>query len=103
MVKIGRRINCWEFTQCGAELGGPNSLENGPCPASTETRLNGVHGGKNGGRACWVVAGNQCAGLPCGTFAKTFSSCYECDFYHGVHTREWPDFTFARTLLTMLE
>lgn len=103
MAHVGRRMNCWEYHGCGAELGGVNISEDGPCPASTEVRLDKVHGGKNGGRACWVVAGNHCAGRPCGTFAKTFSTCYECDFYHGVHTREWPDFMFARTLLTLLE
>jgi len=42
-----KKPNCWEFKQCGREPGGLLSDELGVCPASTETRLDGVHGGKN--------------------------------------------------------
>ena len=51
----GRAINCWEYWGCGRESGGVNAIEEGVCPAARETRLDGVHGGRNGGRACWAV------------------------------------------------
>lgn len=51
-----KKINCWEFKKCGRESGGAHAYDFGVCPAATEKRLNGTHGGKNAGRACWVVA-----------------------------------------------
>jgi hypothetical protein len=52
--------NCWEVMKCGREPGGKNAEELGVCPASTDERLSGTHGGKHAGRACWVIAGTFC-------------------------------------------
>ncbi len=52
---MSEKLNCWEWKQCGREPGGVNVASLGICPASTEMKMNGVHGGKNGGRTCWIV------------------------------------------------
>jgi hypothetical protein len=66
--------NCWEFKKCGREDGGARVEELGVCLASTETRLNGVHDGTNGGRACWVLEGTLCEGKVQGSFATIILS-----------------------------
>ena len=62
--------NCWEFKQCGRQVGGAKAAQLGVCPAATETRLDRMHHGVNGGRACWAVAGTLC-GVVQGTFASS--------------------------------
>jgi len=53
-----------------------------------EKSLDGIHGGKNAGRACWVVAGTMCRGKVQGTFAKKFKDCRRCNFYIKVRLEE---------------
>lgn len=57
---MNKKLNCWEKKNC-------DKLD---CPARSETKLDGIHGGKNGGRACWVIAGTKCKDAPQGKFAK---------------------------------
>ena len=85
------KINCWEFKNCGREQGGAKTDEFGICRSSTETILDGVHGGKNAGRACWVVAGTICQGKTQGTFAQKHKNCVQCDFYKTVTEEEGYD------------
>jgi len=94
--------NCWEFKACGREPGGKKAGELGICPASTNEKLDGVHGGKNSGRACWVVAGTFCGGTVQGSFAQKFSTCESCDFYLLVKREETPRFILSATLLSKL-
>jgi hypothetical protein len=75
------KLNCWEFKKCGREPGGLNAEDQGICPATTETKMHGVHDGKNAGRSCWVVAGTLCEGKVQGTFALKEANCVHCDFY----------------------
>ena len=82
------KLNCWEFTKCGREPGGANAEAQGVCPAASEHALDGVHGGCNSGRTCWVLAGTFCGGEVAGTAAKKISSCKECDFYRLVVQEE---------------
>ena len=86
--------NCWEAMQCGREPGGENVAALGVCPARTEARLDGIHGGWNGGRACWVIAGTLCGGVVQGTFALKFGACEQCDFYRSVQEEEKSNFQF---------
>ncbi len=74
-------INCWEFKGCGREPGGVRASELGICPTTIELTLDGAHGGRNAGRACWVVAGTFCDSLLQGTFARKIDSCEQCDFF----------------------
>jgi hypothetical protein len=96
------KINCWEYKKCGREPGGSKARELGICSAATESIMDGVHGGSNSGRACWVVAGTLCGGVVQGSFAKKFNECEKCEFYIQVRDEEWPDFEYANSLLTRL-
>jgi hypothetical protein len=96
------KMNCWEFSRCGREPGGAGVSEHGVCPATIARRLNGVHGGTNAGRACWVVGGTLCNGSVQETFAKKYDSCLECDFYKKVKTEEALDFQLSAGLFMML-
>ncbi len=96
------RQNCWEFMGCGREPGGTKADEFGVCPATLETRLDGVHGGTNAGRACWVVAGTLCRSKVSGSFALN-NDCLTCDFYHRVIEEEMPDFMFTPKILGIID
>lgn len=86
------KLNCWEFKKCGREPGGDKSKELGICPAAIEVRTEGVHGGKKGGRACWVVAGTLCGGKVQGTYAEKEHNCLACEFYNLVSKEEENNF-----------
>ncbi len=93
-----KKLNCWEFNQCGREPGGSNAQEHGACPASIEKRLDGVHGGKNGGRACWVVEGTLCDGKKQGSFSKKYDHCMSCDFCKMVKDEERSNYQTSASL-----
>lgn len=95
-------MNCWEFMGCGRNEGGSRVLDLGVCPAAVEKRLEGIHGGNNAGRACWVIAGTLCGGEVQGTFAKKCVTCIECDFYKFVSTEEGKGFMPPLVLQNML-
>jgi len=82
------KLNCWEFKKCGRESGGEKAEELGVCPATVDERTDGIHGGKKGGRCCWVITGTLCSGEVQGTFAKKHSNCKKCDFYALVDKEE---------------
>jgi hypothetical protein len=102
-MKIMKRLNCWEFKKCGREPGGNQSSEFGVCPASTESRLNGVHGETNSGRACWVIAGSMCNGKIQGTFAQKHKNCFICDFYLCVSQEESMNMVATSTLFMVMQ
>lgn len=83
-----KKLNCWEFKNCGRQPGGPKAAELGICPAAVEKNLDGAHGGTNAGRACWVIAGSLCGGRIQGTFAKKLHNCWRCDFMNAVKREE---------------
>lgn len=97
------KLHCWEVKGCGRQPGGRHQSDLGVCPAATENRLDGIHGGRNAGRACWVVSGTMCNGEIQGTFAKKFGSCMQCDFYKLVQDQEFPNFVLSASLLTQLK
>ncbi len=94
--------NCWEFTNCGRHKGGKHAEDLGICPATKELRLNGVHGGVNAGRACWVVAGTFCKGEVQGTFGNKYKNCERCDFYQLVRKEQRGEFMLSAVLLNKL-
>jgi CheY-like chemotaxis protein len=83
-----KKINCWEFMQCGREPGGVKSVGSPVCPAAVDAALDGVHGGRNSGRACWTVAGTLYAGEVEGSNAKRICNCGTCDFFLNVKMEE---------------
>ncbi len=96
------RPNCWEFKGCGRQPAGIFEHDLGTCPAAVEQRLDGIHGGMNAGRACWVLAGTMCGGKIQGTFAQKFRDCRRCDFYKKVREEEHEFFQPAAELLLKL-
>lgn len=90
--------NCWEFKNCGRQQGGIKAAELGICPAATETKLNNINSGNNGGRACWALTGTLCGGKVQGTYAIKFGNCLICEFYQKVKTEETLSNTFLDTM-----
>ena len=96
------RMNCWEFQDCGRELGGKKTNELGACPASEESKLNGINDGKNAGRACWALAGTHCSGEIQGTYAQKLGTCLNCDFFTFVREQQKDHFVASKHILKML-
>ena len=91
--------NCWEFKGCERQVGGKKAEELGVCPAATDDRLSGVHGGEKAGRACWVLAGTMCGGKVQGTFAQKYENCESCDFFKTVREEEGSAYELSVILL----
>ena len=96
------KTNCWEFKKCGRESGGPKAVELGTCIACTEIKVDGLNGGKNGGRACWALAGTLCGGKIQGSFAEKLGNCLKCEFYQQVGAEEGPDHVSSKEILSKL-
>jgi len=95
--------NCWEYRDCGRELGGRNAYELGVCPASTYIWFDGCHGGHNAGRVCWIVAGTMCNGEVWGNFSEKHKNCGKCGFYNQVKDEEGEGLIPTVVLLQKLE
>ncbi len=94
--------NCWEFKNCGRQPGGPKAAELGVCVASSETRATGVNGGRNGGRACWAIAGTLCGGVVQGSFASKLTNCMRCEFFAAVTREEGPSLASPQQIAARL-
>lgn len=93
MLNLGResdmdKLNCWEFMKCGKAPGGDKADEIGICPVANEASANGLNGGVNGGRICWVIAA-VCykEKIKCHDSQK-ISSCFDCKFHNQVMAEE---------------
>jgi hypothetical protein len=76
-----RKLNCWEYRNCGREKGGLMVSVLGECPASTSMAFDGINGGMAGGRACWMVReSNRLARIQ----TCNGASCNSCEFYRRV-------------------
>lgn len=95
--------NCWEFMKCGRQEGGDDVEKHGVCPAYEETRLDGIHDGKNAGRTCWLVSGTLCKDKVQGTFAQKQETCTKCKFYKYVEEEEKRGFHIALELIHLLK
>ena len=84
--------NCWENRHCGREPGGARAHLLGVCPAATETRLDEINGGDNGGRSCWAVEGTSCHE----TLGNKFTDCLHCEFLIQVQDEEGSNFQIMR-------
>jgi len=94
--------NCWEFKNCGREPNGAKAIELGICPATTETKVNGINNGVNAGRACWAVAGTLCGGKIQGEYASKMQNCLACDFYTVVQDEEDDDYVITKDIMKKL-
>ena len=95
-------INCWEYKKCGREENGIKSKELGACPAATSYKMDGIHGGKRGGRCCWVIIRTLCCDKKQESFALKLGICEQCDFYKLVQTQEGLQFKSIIELLHIL-
>ena len=95
-----KELNCWEFKKCGREPDGDRASRFGVCPSAVEERLDGTNSGKNGGRACWGVAGTKCDGALQGTYAQKLDTCLNCDFYRMVCSEEKAAYDLANKLVS---
>lgn len=97
-----KKLNCWEFHNCGRAPGGENTGELGICPAALEIRTDTINEGKNGGRACWAVAGTLCQGVVDGKFNSKVATCMLCDFYTTVCYEQGRTFQGTAIILDLL-
>jgi hypothetical protein len=88
--------------ECGREPGGALVDDLGPCPATTYEKCNGIHGGRNAGRVCWLIAGTMCGGAVQGTFAGKHDDCRGCAFYQRVREEEAGAFLITIELINRL-
>jgi hypothetical protein len=88
-----RKLNCWEFKECGREPGGSRSKDLGVCPAASDTSSDGKNNGENGGRLCWAIAGTLCRGISQGIYAHRQVSCMICEVFIKVAAQERPNLT----------
>lgn len=70
--------------KCGRETGGARVDELGVCPVSQENTADGLNGGLNGGRICWVINENGCHDKL--MYGKDF--CFQCEFRYKVTQEE---------------
>ena len=94
--------NCWEYKKCGRETNGVKTKELGVCPAAIEARVDGTNSGKNGGRACWALAGTLCGGKVQGEFASKLVNCMSCDFYQLVGKEEGANHESSKSIIAKL-
>ena len=94
--------NCWDYKNCGREPNGAKAIELGICPATTETKVNGINNGVNAGRACWAVAGTLCGGKIQGEYASKMQNCLACDFYTVVQDEEDDDYVITKDIMKKL-
>jgi hypothetical protein len=97
-----RKANCWEFRYCGRGPGGALSRNGGLCAAAFERRTDGVNSGRNGGRACWAIAGTVCDSTVHRTIADKIDDCQGCLFYLLVMEEEQGKYTGSEDILRML-
>lgn len=96
------RMNCWEFFECGREVGGKNTAELGTCPAAAKTELDGANDGKNGGRSCWAIAGTLCEGEIQGSYAQKLGNCLKCDFHAFVRGQQRDHYVTTKKILDII-
>jgi len=79
---VSRKLNCWQFKNCGREKGGLMASTLGVCPVAEAMRCDGQNHGIAGGRVCWSlrVSGNRLTS----SGICSSPSCHNCEFYRRV-------------------
>ncbi len=86
-VTAGMKKNCWEVKGCGQQRREHNNTLV-KCPVPEMAASDGINGGKNAGRICWLIANTMCRGDNATTFEDMIKVCTECDFYKLVREEE---------------
>lgn len=95
-TEVPAKLNCWEFMGCDTLI--RDELAGAFCPVVTARILDAVHGGRNGGRVCWIVPGTLCGGSAQGNAVQKARTCQDCDFYRSVLAEEGRNFVRAHLL-----
>jgi len=61
------------------------------CPVPSNANYNGINGGKNGGRVCWIILGTLCNENQQLVGTRQLEGCADCDFYRAVKEEEGKD------------
>lgn len=96
------KMNCWDVMKCSMTGEGIRGRFRDVCPARLETRLDGIHGGMNGGRACWTVSNTLCGSLRQAPAAQCIWKCADCRFFRQVHDEEPRDVIVVDAYLNSL-
>jgi hypothetical protein len=86
--EVAARLNCWEQLKCGAET--CTRGDQGWCPVPFDESLDGVNGGKNGGRTCWSVVGAKCRAGDAASPPGDAEVCVACPVLSTVRNQEGP-------------
>lgn len=74
--------------KCGEGNGIYDAGHKSACPIANNKTANGLNGGVNGGRICWVIADSCCnEQIPCIT-NKRKDPCFSCEFRYKVMNEE---------------
>ncbi len=102
--KTKKKLNCWEYFECGREPEGKNVEKEGVCPSPIETSLDGLHGGENAGRVCWAVAMKDCCVYRNdGSYIQKMKDCISCDFHQLVIREEGENYENTISYLKKVE
>lgn len=75
-----KKLNCWEFKNCGRQPGGFAEKKAGVCPAAVSDECDGMNSGQAAGRFCWSIAGTSCSYEVSGTTATKLTTGWEGPF-----------------------
>ena len=92
---MSRKLNCWQFKNCGREKGGLLADVLGECPVATSMKHDGTNGGIAAGRVCWQVCDS--AYRKDTTVSGQKEACYNCQFYKRVVHEEEENTCFRFT------
>ncbi len=81
-----RKLNCWEFKDCGRQKGGLMAEILGECPVSTALKFDGLNDGIGAGRVCWMIPNSVCKLES--RRASHGHPCHRCEFYLRVAFEE---------------
>jgi hypothetical protein len=89
---VEKKLNYWEYWECGRETNGKNASNFGVCPSVVEDNWHDTNNGKNDGRYCWKIAGTMCVGTVKGLIARQINSCSQCPIFKTVLKEEGKSF-----------
>ncbi len=81
---MSKKLNCWEFVNCGREKNGLMVSTLGECKVVTDMKYDGLNNGVGAGRACWMTHKDNCVMIK----SQQYLSCYDCPFYKRVAFEE---------------
>jgi hypothetical protein len=80
-MNIADKLNCWDYKKCCKEIDSKINNNNHLCPVKKERTANGLNGGINGGRICWVI-------MDTNSKKKAQTKCFQCEFHYKVKAEE---------------